>query len=237
MAWPMAWPTYSRTTLNPAASATRLHRVADVADAVAGHHLGDAGVQARPRSRRSAAAASGVMSPTPMVKAASPCQPSMMAPQSIEMMSPSRRRSVVGDAVHDHVVRRGADHRREAVVAEEVRAWRPGGRCTSRPMASSSRVVTPGRDGGADALVHLGHDPSGPAHDRDLGRRCAAPRPSGPSSSDGPQTVARASTASMRRSSTSSGSPSAVDRRPAGPRSANRRWPGRCRARRPRAAC
>ena len=34
--------------------------------------------------------ASGVMSPTPMVNAASPCQPSTMAPQSIEMMSPSR---------------------------------------------------------------------------------------------------------------------------------------------------
>ena len=34
-------------------------------------------------------AASGSICPTPAVKAASPCQPSTMAPQSIEMMSPS----------------------------------------------------------------------------------------------------------------------------------------------------
>ena len=37
-------------------------------------------------------AASRLISPTPTVKAASPCQPSMMAPQSIEMMSPSSSR-------------------------------------------------------------------------------------------------------------------------------------------------
>ena len=33
---------------------------------------------------------SGAISPTPTVRAASPCQPSTMAPQSMEMMSPSR---------------------------------------------------------------------------------------------------------------------------------------------------
>ena len=36
--------------------------------------------------------ASSEISPTPAVKAASPCQPSTTAPQSIEMMSPSARR-------------------------------------------------------------------------------------------------------------------------------------------------
>ena len=36
--------------------------------------------------------ASGSICPTPAVKAASPCQPSMMAPQSMEMMSPSSSR-------------------------------------------------------------------------------------------------------------------------------------------------
>ncbi len=34
---------------------------------------------------------SAEMVPTPTVRAASPCQPRTMAPQSIEMMSPSRR--------------------------------------------------------------------------------------------------------------------------------------------------
>ncbi len=33
--------------------------------------------------------ASGAISPTPAVKAASPCQPSTTAPQSIDTMSPS----------------------------------------------------------------------------------------------------------------------------------------------------
>ena len=48
---------------------------------------------ARPASVTSISrAASASTSPTPAVKAASPCQPSTMAPQSIEMMSPSSRR-------------------------------------------------------------------------------------------------------------------------------------------------
>ena len=36
-------------------------------------------------------ACSAEMVPTPTVRAASPCQPRTMAPQSIETMSPSRR--------------------------------------------------------------------------------------------------------------------------------------------------
>jgi hypothetical protein len=39
----------------------------------------------------SSRARSGLISPTPTVMAASPCQPSTIAPQSIEMMSPSPR--------------------------------------------------------------------------------------------------------------------------------------------------
>ena len=40
----MAWPTYSRTTENPARLGDRLHGVADVGDAVAVDHRLDAGV-------------------------------------------------------------------------------------------------------------------------------------------------------------------------------------------------
>ena len=42
-------------------------------------------------------------------------------------MSPSASGPVAGDAVHDHVVDAGADHRRVAVVAEEVRLRAPPG--------------------------------------------------------------------------------------------------------------
>ena len=60
--------------------------------------------------------------PTKAVYAASPCQPSMIAPASIEMMSPSLRTVfVVRDAVDDDLVDRGADRRGEAAVPEEVR--------------------------------------------------------------------------------------------------------------------
>ena len=41
-------------------------------------------------------ASSGSISPTPAVKAASPCQPSTIAPQSIETMSPSSSRTGPG---------------------------------------------------------------------------------------------------------------------------------------------
>ena len=73
----------------------------------ASERLGDLDERARPRGRSRR---------PPAVKAASPCQPSTIAPQSIEMMSPSSSRYGPGDAVHDHVVRRGADHRRERRV-------------------------------------------------------------------------------------------------------------------------
>ena len=91
MAMPMPWPVYSRTTEKPAASATaarpRRCRTADPPGTIARMPAAsDASVTSISR------AASGSIVPTPAVKAASPCQPSMIAPQSIEMMSPSSSR-------------------------------------------------------------------------------------------------------------------------------------------------
>ena len=54
------------------------------------------------------------------VRAESECQPSTMAPPSIEMMSPSCRTFVARDAVDHFLVDRRADGGREAVVAQEV---------------------------------------------------------------------------------------------------------------------
>ena len=68
-----------------------------------------------------------------------------------------------GDAVDDHVVGRGADHGREAVVAEEVRGGAP-----ALEDLAGHRVELggghPGLGGGPGGLVHLGHDLAGPAH-------------------------------------------------------------------------
>ena len=60
--------------------------------------------------------------PTPTVIAESPCQPSRMAPQSIEIRSPSCRTwPGARDGVDDLAVHRGADGRRVALVAQERR--------------------------------------------------------------------------------------------------------------------
>ena len=106
--------------------------------------------------------------------AASPCQPSTIAPQSIEMMSPSSSRYVAGDAVHDHVVRRRADHRRERG-------------CRSRGSSSGRRAVD-----------HVAADPSS-SRGRDAragsprgSRRASRPRPDRPcASSSARRIVAR----------------------------------------------
>ena len=88
MAVPMAWPTYSLTTEKPAASATSWtarptswRRFPAVSCSIPAHRL-----RSVTSIRR---VACGETSPIPMVKAASPWYPSMMAPQSIERMSPS----------------------------------------------------------------------------------------------------------------------------------------------------
>ena len=68
----------------------------------------------------------------------------MIAPQSIETMSPSSSTPVAGDAVHDHLVGRRADHGGEAVIAEEVRLGAPALE-DLRAAVSRSAVRAPGR--------------------------------------------------------------------------------------------
>ena len=125
--------------------------------------------------------ASGATSPIGTVIAASPCHPSTMAPQSIEMMSPSPQHPVPGDAVHDLVVDRGADRRREGrlAVALERRDAAVVADVATRRVASSSPVVTPGA---AAARSSSSVRPtSSPATRilRDLGRRLDLQAPVG----------------------------------------------------------
>ena len=95
MAIPMPWPVYSRTTENPAPSATPC-TAAPMSDSrppgtiAAMPAASDASVTWIRRS------SSGPISPTPAVKAASPCHPSTIAPQSMETMSPSSSRTGPG---------------------------------------------------------------------------------------------------------------------------------------------
>ena len=170
---PRASPCRCRGPCTPArprtrpASATRLHGGADVATGgrparmaaipAASDGLGDLD-EARPPRGRSL--------PTPVVKAASPCQPSTIAPQSIETMSPSSRRYGAGDAVHDHVVRRGADHPGERRVAVARGSWSGPRAARSRPARSGRgrRWSTPGRMASRMHVVHLRHDPPRLAH-------------------------------------------------------------------------
>ena len=87
----MPWPVYSFTTERPAASATSWTAApmsesrppGCIASIPAAR---DASVTSMRRC------ASGSISPTPAVNAASPCQPSTIAPQSMEMRSPSSSR-------------------------------------------------------------------------------------------------------------------------------------------------
>jgi hypothetical protein len=88
MAIPIPWPVYSFTTEKPADSAERCTA------APMSERRPPGCMAAMPAAREASVAsmsraASSVMAPTPIVKAASPCQPSTMAPQSMEMMSPS----------------------------------------------------------------------------------------------------------------------------------------------------
>ena len=70
---------------------------------------------------------------------------------------------VAGDAVDDDLVGRRADHSRESVVVEEVRAGvAPLQHLAGDPVEFGRRGP---RLGGGDALlVHLGHHPAGAAH-------------------------------------------------------------------------
>ncbi len=88
-----------------------------------------------------------------------------------------------GDAVHDDLVGRGADHGRVAVIAEEVRLGSPAFEHVPADLVEL-RGRHPGTDRRPDAIVHLGHHPAGLAHHRDLVGRLPhthrlGPRPPG----------------------------------------------------------
>ena len=79
--------------------------------------------------------------------AASPCQPSTIAPQSMEIDVALDQHAAARDAVHDLVVDRGADRRRGTAGGRSpgTTARRRATRMWSSAIASSSPVVTPGR--------------------------------------------------------------------------------------------
>ncbi len=79
-------------------------------------------------------------------------------------MSPSRERAVVGDAVADHLVDRGAQRLGEVPpVVERARVGAAGdGACVARRSISS--VVTPGSIIGAEIGQDVGRLVAGAAH-------------------------------------------------------------------------
>ena len=105
--------------------------------------------------------------PTATVIAASPCQPSTIAPQSIEIRSPALQDPVARDAVDHLVVDRRTDGRREPVVVQEVRR-----RAAGPDVVLGEGVELAGRHAGSDRVAHQGqrlaHDEARAAHDRDL---------------------------------------------------------------------
>ena len=112
--------------------------------------------------------------------------------------------------MHDHRVGRGADHRREAVVVEEVRAGAtPVEHLAGHPVDLGGR--DPGADGGPGGLVDLGHHPPGLAH---LGQLLG-----GASHQNRPPRRRRSSTALTIRRVTASGVPVPGHRSAAGSRS------------------
>ena len=143
--------------------------------------------------------------PTGIVIAASACQPSTMAPQSIDTMSPSSITRSPGMPCTITSFGRDAGDGREAVVAEEVRPGAaPVEHLARRGVEIGGRRARLGREGAR--LVHLGDDAAGPAHDRDLLGRLAQHHRSAPVYGQ-----RRASTTLTRRLNTSSPSPTPLD--------------------------
>ena len=144
MAVPMAWPTYSRTTLNPAPFGDGLHRGADVVQAIAVLHLGDPGPQAvlgHPDQLLGVGADVADADGVGGVAVVALDDGATVDRQDVAVL----QAVVAWDAVDDHGVGRGADDRREAVVAEEVR---PGASTLEHlrgPPGRGRAVVTPGR--------------------------------------------------------------------------------------------
>ena len=165
----MPWPTSERTIERPVGLDVLLHGVRDVAEAVADAALLD-GVEQRAlgdveqlrgdRARRRRPA---------KVRAASATQPSLTTPMSTERMSPRGELELARDAVHDHVVRRGADRAREAAVALEGRR-----RALGADELLGGLVELQRGDAGADLArqqVHGSHeDLARRGHLVDLGR-------------------------------------------------------------------
>ena len=167
MAVPMAWPTYSRTTLNPAASATVWTARPTSLRALPLVELLDPGPQAalgdveqllgllgdRPDAHGEGGVAVVALDDGPAVDG-----------EDVPLLEHVAAR----DPVHDHGVGRGADDRREAVVAEEVRGGAPALQDVTGDLVELQGGDTrPG--GGAGRLVHLRHDLAGPAHLGQLG--------------------------------------------------------------------
>ncbi len=123
--------------------------------------------------------ASGSISPTPAVKAASPCRavddrPAVDRDDVALLEDDLGRRHAVDDDVVGAAARIDAGERRVAVAQGKLdRA--PRRSMTSRPIWSSSAVVTPGRFALRISRVHLGDGPAGLAHLLQRLRRLADP--------------------------------------------------------------
>ena len=157
----MAWPTYPRTTEKPAPSATvctakptSWRRLPSTSWPIPAYRLSSV-------TRRSFSTFGGT-SPTATVTAASPWYPSMIAPQSSEMMSPSLMTYGPGmpwtmTLLGDVQMTAGKPWYPRKLDRLPVARAPPGPACPVVP--SWCRLDT-----GRGDLQHLGHDPAGLAH-------------------------------------------------------------------------
>ena len=158
----MAWPTYSRTTEKPAASATfctarptSLSRLPhhQLIDAGPERTLGDLNEAFRERTHFTDGRRVGGVPVVPLDDGAGVHGDDVALLQHV----------VAGNSVDDHVVGARADHRRKAVVVQKVRASVSLGEYLGREFVELSRR-DPGSNGRSRDLVHLGHDLAGLAH-------------------------------------------------------------------------
>ena len=171
MAVPIAWPTYAAHDREPGGLGHRLDGVADVGRCGCRRPsgrcrrralLGDLDRLAPPRSP----------GPPGAVKAASPCQPWMMAPQSMEMMSPSSE--PVGPGMPWTIMSFG-DEQMTPPGSRGSRGSSAGAAALDDPRGRSCRargVVIPG--GWPRGCTSCIGDAARPAHDGDLVRACGA---------------------------------------------------------------
>ena len=165
IAVPMPWPTYSSTmpyAARPAASARGLDRV---------RRCRRAGPRREPRPGRAHSASSVTRDSSARL---GPTSPTRDRDRGVAVPAVDDRAAVDGDqvalaqdpvardAVHDLVVDRGADRRPGSRGSPGTTASRRGRGSTSSAIASSSPVVTPGRDRGAQQLEGAGDHETGP---------------------------------------------------------------------------